>query len=468
MIAPASPQLDALEQRDIWRTLWQALTSDILTALLCGVLLLLGVASLTLPQAPPAGAADPVAYSEWQAAAQSQAGPAYTILETLGLFNLAQAWWTRVLMWGLAGALLARLADRVARLVSARRADGRLQDETRLRVTDQAAPLPELAAMLRARRYRVTTPPPDAPDDWIRADRAPWADLASVALHVGLLLALAGAMMNSLWGWSASRLPVNASRPLQLPEGSILPPIELVAVSRPDNSAVVRFGATGEPVTLTQGASVPAPAAPGNFLSCCLRLQLTELAAEYQVAARRADGAPLTITLSSYAMPATEALLTFRPGETERSFALGDASVGVIVSSRDTGERDRARVFTIPSGEVLTDTVIQPSLTISAPAGLMTMTFDARDGAVIAARYQPGVPFLGAGAALALAGLIGAVFYPAQYLLIRRHDVWTEFYASGRRTRALVRALSRSQLPDSRPNTHSATHNTPGTHEPLR
>ncbi len=441
MIVPAPPQVDALEQRDVWRSIWQALTSDALAASLCGALFLLGVASLILPQAPVAGVADPVAYSQWQAAARSQAGSAYTLLETLGLFDLARALWVRILMWALAGSLVARLLDRVIRLASAHRVDGRLQDEIRLRVTEQAAPLPELAAMLRKRRYRVTMPPPGAVDEWIRADRAPWAELASVTLHLGLLLALAGAMTNALSGWSASRLPVDASHPLQLPGGSITEQVELVTVSRPDNRAIVRFGAIGEPVTLTQGSISSAPAIPGNLLSCCLSLQLTELTAEYQVAARAADGTPLTITLSSYAMPAAEALLTFRPGETERSFAVGGASIGVIVSSR--GDGDRARVFTIPDGQVLTDTVIQPSLTISAAAGLMTIGFEARDGAVIAARYHPGVPFLWVGAALALAGLAGALLYPAQYLLIRRHDPWTEFYASGRRTRDLVRAISR-------------------------
>ena len=441
MIAPTPTQVDALEQRDVWRSIWQALTNDALAASLCGVLLLLGIAWLTLPQAPPAGTADPVAYSQWQTAAQSQAGPAYALLQTLGLFNLSQAVWVRVLMWTLAGVLVARLFDRVIRLVSARRLDERLQDEIRLRVTEQAAPLPELAAMLRKRRYRVTMPSPDAVDAWIRADRAPWAELISAALHVGLLLALAGAMANSLFGWSALRLPINASRPLQLPGGFIAEQVALLAVSRPDNRATVRFGATGEPVTLTQGSSAPAPAIAGNLLSCCLSLQLTELTAEYQVAARAVDGAPLTITLSSYAVPSTEALLTFRPGETERSFALGDARVGVIISSRSDG--DRARVFTIPDGRVLTETVIQPTLTISTAAGLMSIAFDARDGAVIAVRYQPGALLLWVGAALALVGFAGALFYPAQYLLIRRHDAWTEFYVSGRRTRELVRAISR-------------------------
>ncbi len=441
MIAPASRQVDALEQRDLWRSLWQVLTNDVLAVSLCVVLALLGLASLVLPQSPAAGMADPIAYSQWQTAARLQAGPAYALLESLGLFNLAQAIWARVLMWALAGVLVARLFDRLVRLVSMGRADERLQDELRLRVTEQAAPLPELAALLRIWRYRVKTAPPGAPEDWIRADRAPWAELASVALHVGLLLALAGAMTNSLLGWSASRLFVDQARPLQLPAEAIADQVELISVSRPDNRAVVRLGLAGAPITLTQGSPATAPATLSNLFSCCLSLQLSELTPGYQVAARGADGAPFTITLSSYAAPATEVLLTFRPGETERSFAVGGASVGVIVSSR--GDGDRVRVFTIPDGQVLTDTVIQPSLTISAAAGLMTIGFDARDGAVIAAHYQPGQPLLWVGAALALAGLIGALLYPAHYVLIRRHDRWTEFYASGRGTRALIRALSR-------------------------
>ena len=431
MIAPAQPQVDALEQHDAWRSVWQVIVNDVLIVALCVVLALIGVASLVLPQSPAAGVADPVAYSQWQTTAQALASQFYTVFETLGLFNLAQALWVRVLMWVLAGLLLARSLDRVFRLVTARRGANQLQDETRLRVTDHAAPLSQLASDLRARRYRVVMPPDE---DWLRADRTPWAELLSLTLHLGLLLMLVGAMLNNFQGWTISRQPINSSTPAVLPDGSAA--VDLIAVSRPENSAVVRLGPDGGPVTLRIGAGGPVPALSGNLVSCCLSLQLSELTSEYLVKARHTDGAPLTITLSSYASPAAEALLTFRPGETERSFAIGGTNMGVIVSSR--GDGDRVRVFTIPNGQVLTDAVIQPSLVISATA----LEFSPRDGAVIAARYQPGLPLVWLGAALTLVGLAGTALYPAQYLLIRRHEPWTEFYAAGRRTRERVRAMS--------------------------
>ncbi|MCS7062061.1 MAG: cytochrome c biogenesis protein ResB [Anaerolineae bacterium] len=442
---PPSAAIDALEQRDIWRSAWQVLTGDPFTILLCATLIVIGGVALIVPQAPTAGVADPVAYSRWQAEAQVRLGAAYPLAQELGLFGLAQAFWVRALIWVCIAVLLARLVDRVVRLMIPARSPDLLLDETRLRVSDQAPPMHRLADILRSKGYRVLvsaeysqTQQSSAVQtqlNWIRADRRPWAEMMSIVLHIGLLMALAGIVTNSWLGWSASRQSVNTDTPLALP-GWAAQPLTLLGVDRAADQAIVRFEPIGEPVTLTIGAPVRAPAMPGNPASCCLQLTLTELTVAYRVTAHTVGGAPLTITLSSYADPVTDALLTFRPGETDRSFALSTTNLGVILSSR--GNQDRARVFTFPDGRVLTDTAIYPTLVISD----VVVRFDAQDGALIEVHYQPGALLLGAGGALALVGLIGVWVYPMHSVLIRRHDRWTEFYAAGRRTRSLVRLLS--------------------------
>jgi hypothetical protein len=434
VIVPAPPSLDALEQRDAWRALWQAATSDALAVGLGLALGAAGLAAIVLPQTPAAGVSDPIAYSQWQALAQSSAGPLYQVLNSLGLFSVAQAFWVRAFLWALAAILIIRMADRVARLAAARRAGDALQDETRLRVAEHGMPLDQMRDWLRARRYRVTA----APDGraWLRADRAPWAELLSITLHAGTLLALGGAMANVAFGWDVSRQLVNADAPAVLRDGAAS--VELASADRDANRAVLRLSGGGQQVDLAVGAGATLGTIAGPAVPCCLRLELTELTGEYLVTARGPGGVPLTVTLSSYAAPATQALLTFRPGEAERSLAVEQAGLALTLSSRGDGAADRARAFAIPSGRLITDTAVRASLVISGTA----FEFKPRAGAVIAAHYQPGDPLIWLGALAGLLGALGALAWPMQRIVVRRHDAWTEFYASGRRARAAVRELS--------------------------
>ena len=429
---PAQPQADALEQRDTWRSVWAVLTSDALAASLVAALLFLGAASTALPQAPAAGTADPVAYSQWQAQAQAQAGAAYQAVQALGLFDVARALWVRGLIWVLAAVLLARLADRAFRLAAARRLGGAIQDEQRLRVAERAPGLDRVAADLKARRYRVTCSPGEV--QWVRADRAPWAEALSIALHAGALVVLGGVLLNLDQGWQVSRLQVNSDAPVALVAGG--PAVALQAADRAKGEAVFSLAGATSPLTLSVGSSARAAAPAGESASCCLELKLAGLTTEYLVRADSATGAPVTLTLSSYASPTTEALLTFRPGETERSLAVEPAGMALLVAARNSG--DRVQAYAIPSGRLLTDTLVQPSLTISAT----TLQFAPRSGAIVSASYTPGDPLVWLGAAVAAAGLLGALLYPMQVIIVRWRGAWMEFYASGRRVRPVVRELS--------------------------
>jgi hypothetical protein len=95
---------------------------------------------------------------------------------------------------------------------------------------------------------------------------------------------------------------------------------------------------------------------------------------------------------------------------------------------------ERVRIFALPSGQVVTETAVQPQLTV----GDVTFSFKPARGAVIDANYSPGNVLLWAGLPLALIGLIGALLRPMQRILVQHHGHWTEFYADGRGARSVI------------------------------
>jgi hypothetical protein len=309
-----------------------------------------------------------------------------------------------------------------------------------VRVTDQAPPLDAIASRLRARRYRVTLAqaPQDAdapPPGWLTADRAPWALLLSLLLHVGLLLAVLGILVNSTLGWDVPRQPIDADTPVTFPRSQFGLALQAIDVSK--NSATFDLQGERQTVVLPLGQSVPLGGVRSAPLSCCLTLRLADITPGYRISAADVAGKPLTITASSYADPAREVMLTFRRDEPGRLIAIEQARMALLVSEDKGG---RVQVYGLPGGNVLTDTLIRPTVAVS---GTM-LQFKPTTSAVIAAQYRPGDIPLWVGGVLALIGLVGVVVWPIRRLIIRHHGHWTEFYASGRGVRQVVRDLLRN------------------------
>ncbi len=442
--APASsqPVADALEQADPWRTAWQVATHDVLVAALCLLIFLALMAGQVLPQSPAAGTADPLAYSQWQIRARTAAGVFYDGASVLGLFNISQAYWLRIAIAVLLAVLLLRVSDRITRLWGARRPANVLRDEERMRVADHAPAMADIAGRLRARRYRVITAPEQTPADnaatWLVADRAPWAERLSILLHAGLLVALAGVLLNLLLGWDVSRQQIDTDSPATLQRGNL--GLRLDSVNDAKQSATLRIEDGGPAVPLSLGGQTQLNWVRPLPLPCCLTLRLNEMVPGFHVSAADATGRPLTITLSSYAEPAQNILLTIRRDEPGRLLAVEESKLAVLVSEANGGT---VQVYAVPSGIVLTDTLVRPSITISNT----TLQFRPTTSVVVAAHYRPGNWPLWAGAAFAAFGLIGAAAWPMQRLVVRNHGHWTEFYASGRRVRRAVRDLLKETKP---------------------
>ncbi len=418
---------DPIEDRDAWRALWRLLTGDALLIALCAIVAAGLVATVILPQQPSAGISDPVAYSRWEAEAKRREDVLYAPLNGLGFNNVAQAIWWRMALAALIPVTGLRLADRLARLADMRRGvrDGELRDERRARVTLNAPPLNDLADRLRARRYRVLR----HGDDVLVADRAPWAELASAVLHLGLVLAAAGLSFNLVVGWEATNKMVVAG----------------VSMPLRDGYAITLDDAAGDPARVTivlQPGDLSVMLGEGKQAQAAgLDIALRRIIPGYRLSATTREAKPLLIRASNFVSPTAELLVTLGTDEPERYIAVPEARLALALTASDSaGQPVRLRAFAIPSGNVITDTTVQPTLVI----GDVEFRFKPAQGATIGVRYAPGDVLWRLGLAVALIGAIGGLIYPMQRLLIRRRGEWTEFYVGGRHSQREVVRLAES------------------------
>lgn len=424
------PPADALEQHDTWRNSWQALTNEALLVTLCVISAIALVMGVILPQQPASGTADPLAYGQWQTQARSMTGGFYDAASTLELFNVAQAYWLRIVLAVLVIVLLLRLAERLGRLFTARQAGNVILNEERVRVTDIAPALPEIATALRARHYRVVTP--DDLQGWLAADHLPWAEVSSIGLHLGLLIIAAGALVNFMLGWDVARQQIDTDSPATAMRSNV--ELQLQSADNAAQTAIVQVQGEPQPLVISLGQTISLPWVRTLPVPCCLALGLAEITPGYRVSASGPASKPLTITVSSYDSPAREALLTFRRDEPDRLVVIDEAHMAVLVSDDAGGS---VQVYSAPSGKVITETQVRPSIVVSDT----TIFFKPTTSAVMSVQYRPGNGLLVIGGILALLGFIATAFWPMQRLLVRHHGHWTEVYAAGRGVRRVVREL---------------------------
>ncbi len=417
-----SDPVDPVEQRDAWRAVWQAISSNVLLAAI-GLFVAIGaIAMNVLPQTPSAGVADPVAYSRWEANAHLQEGQLYDLLTGLGLNSVQQAVWWRVAVGGLGALAALRLLDHAGQLIGQRHLDPTLIDERRMRVIFDAPPLQDIASRLRALSHRVATP--SAAVDAVIADRWPWANALPVVLYLGLLLLSAGIIINLLLGWEVSGRAIFSDAPVLLPSGAKLSLSDVPGMPGAPLAFIMQPGDMRLSLADGQRANIGGAT-----------IHVRQVTPGYRVTATTANGSPLPIRASNFLSPTAEVLIVFNADERERYIAVPDASVALAISVSDQpGQPDQARAFALPSGTVITDTVVQPELIINTTR----FVFTPARGGVVDAISMPGLPLVWIGLVLAVLGLIGILAFPARRILVRHHGHWTEFYASGRGARKVI------------------------------
>lgn len=177
-----------------------------------GALYLLGLVALgallgtVIPQIPIAMRGNPAAIAAWVEFQRGKFGPLTTPIHRLGLFNVFATYWFNGLLVLLLVAVAICTANRlrptwrsVTRLQT--RVGDRYFTSARHRARrDEPVDADALAAALRRRHYLVRRTE-ETGTVYLYADRYRWAQLATFASHLSLILLLAGGLVTRLLGY---------------------------------------------------------------------------------------------------------------------------------------------------------------------------------------------------------------------------------------------------------------------------
>jgi len=198
----------------LWRALASPKTSSILSILLAVVVLI----TLFFSPQRPGPSADAGELARWTSDAQTRFGTWYDTLLALGVFDVGSSVGLRLLLGLGALSLSVSLADRVTRVAGAwRRPDVRRPESFfqaasssgEWRVSEERAVLVESLAQqlvwpgrLLCRRLRVRPRREEvAQVSYLYQDWLVWRQMLSLLMHLGLLLILAGVVLDAQLGW---------------------------------------------------------------------------------------------------------------------------------------------------------------------------------------------------------------------------------------------------------------------------
>ncbi len=197
----------------VWR-LATSVRAAIITVLLLGLAAVLGV---FLPQIPPGVRGQPALTAAWLELQHSRFGFLTPLLQRLGLFDVFHAWWFWGIVAWLAFAIVACTYNRLPGVWRQTfRPPKRVPDALyeRAAVTVMSGTTPDgIARALQRRRFKVWREE-EGSAIYLFADRFPWAQLGTFAIHLALIVFLIGALVTRFTGFSAN---------LTIAEGSSAP-----------------------------------------------------------------------------------------------------------------------------------------------------------------------------------------------------------------------------------------------------
>lgn len=202
-------------------TVWRVLASPRLAAVNLLLLALGAILGSLLPQAPPELQPGSPEYAIWLDQLRWQLGGVVPFLVALGLFDLHEAWWFRILLSWLGVSLgvyvLSSLRPALMNSYTERRAR---KDTTALNRTllqcklgvEQAEQ--EATASLRSLGYTVRVVQPSR--QILLAEKHRWQRLANLLSHLGAALLLLAAAIGHLLGWQEPTLTVSEGATVSL------------------------------------------------------------------------------------------------------------------------------------------------------------------------------------------------------------------------------------------------------------
>jgi cytochrome c biogenesis protein len=225
---------------------WRLLTSVRFAVFLIATLAALGLAGVMIPQVPEAMRGNEAAIDAWLDTKRDTFGPFTDPMHRLGLFELFHARWFLIAL----GFLVVNVSVCVFNRWSPTfrnvfRPPERVPDSFYERAHNRTALAPvsidTAESALRAQHFRIKTRE-EAGAAYMFADRYPWAQLATFASHMALILFLAGGLVTALTGFSTEAFAG---------EGTTVP---VFAVSDPNqmqvriDDAVGEYGPKGNPL----------------------------------------------------------------------------------------------------------------------------------------------------------------------------------------------------------------------------
>ena len=193
---------------DPFRGIYRLLTSVRFALIQLGVVALAALLGVVFPQATDPVRLNPAAYDAWIELQRETYGPFTGVMRRLDLFEVFHSVWFNGLLFLLLASVAVCTVNRFAPIWrSVRRPVRRVNDRYFETAHARAAfPTPADAAaierVLRAKRYKVETVAERDGVRYLFADRFAWAQLATFASHLSLILFMAGGIVSKLAGFS--------------------------------------------------------------------------------------------------------------------------------------------------------------------------------------------------------------------------------------------------------------------------
>lgn len=388
------------------------------------VLLTLSVAAgMLLPQAP-SNLAQSDTTARWLAETSSRYGSLGGVLQSAGLFDLWHSDWFRGLVAAVAFVLLLRLGlaigDAVKRLrnpdpAAAAKEARRWPLHTTVELdADSASAVAELSEVLLSEGWRIAQGE-SVSGAAIVAERSPWGLVAIPLFYVGILLALAGLWLGQLVGWSESNVALLPGQPVSLRHDQGL------SISLADDDA----GAGTLTVQSNEGATVSGEFSPtGRAHLSGLTIHRTGQGQALAVSVRDELGQALQLQSSDQPSSVQPALdLVFDQPRAEQVFFVPARQLVVsVVALPASPERNFAgptflvQAFRIDPRELVFNQSVdgEANLTVAGNA----LQLRSKPFVTVEIGRNPATPLVAAGLALAVVGLLLALWRPAGRLVL--------------------------------------------------
>jgi cytochrome c biogenesis protein len=210
---------------DPFKPVYRLLTSVRFALVQLGVVGVAALLGVFFPQVPDAVRFNPTAYDAWTELQRDTYGPATDLMRRLDLFEVFRSVWFNVLLGLLMVSVAVCTLNRFAPIWrTMRRPLRRVNDRyfetahARAIVATPADPT-AVEAVLRRKRYKVETVAERDGARYLFADRYAWAQLATFATHLSLILFMAGGIVSKLVGFNTF---------FQVAEGGTMPVFPVV------------------------------------------------------------------------------------------------------------------------------------------------------------------------------------------------------------------------------------------------